>query len=155
MNFSNKGFTLIELMVVVAVIGILASIAVPSYQNYIARSQSSEAFTLMTGAKVNIMENIQSSSCTSTITADNTLPGRYGNLTISGTPSTSIGSTDASGCIMTYTLKSANQGVSPAIAGRTVIASLLNNGVIVKSGTNGTLQDIYIPKSFINPSTEK
>ncbi len=51
MKSVQKGFTLIELMIVVAIIGILAAVAIPAYQDYTAKSQSSEAFVLLDGLK--------------------------------------------------------------------------------------------------------
>src|ERR1700691_1727080 len=52
MKTMQKGFTLIELMIVVAIIGILAAIAIPAYQDYTIRAQVTEGATLMDGVKV-------------------------------------------------------------------------------------------------------
>jgi len=54
---NQKGFTLIELMIVVAIIGILAAVAIPAYQDYTVRARVSEGFSLAGSAKVAVAEN--------------------------------------------------------------------------------------------------
>jgi type IV pilus assembly protein PilA len=53
---TSRGFTLIELMIVVAIIGILAAIAIPAYQDYVIRSQVSEAINLAGGLKIKVAD---------------------------------------------------------------------------------------------------
>jgi type IV pilus assembly protein PilA len=74
----QQGFTLIELMIVVAIIGVLAAIAIPAYQDYIARAQVSEAFTLIDGAKTVVSEACdQNGSCTGANPSGTASTGKY------------------------------------------------------------------------------
>ena len=71
----QKGFTLIELMIVVAIIGILAAVALPAYQDYTARAQASEGMTLLGGLKVPTAEalsnNVLALACSTTASVPN------------------------------------------------------------------------------------
>jgi type IV pilus assembly protein PilA len=79
----QQGFTLIELMIVVAIIGILAAIAIPAYQDYTIRAQVTEGINLATGSKVAVTEYFQDKGSFPTtnslagVSAANTIKGKY------------------------------------------------------------------------------
>ena len=77
----HQGFTLIELMIVVAIIGILAAIAIPSYNDYTARAQVTEAINLTSGLKTCMAESISDRGAAPTDIADCGMAG--GNATTS------------------------------------------------------------------------
>ena len=62
MKVLQKGFTLIELMIVVAIIGILAAVALPAYQDYTARAKMSEAILAASACRTSITESVQSAT---------------------------------------------------------------------------------------------
>lgn len=148
MKTMQKGFTLIELMIVVAIIGILAAVAIPAYQDYIARSQMSEAMGLASGLKTSVSEVFgQTGTCPTNgqngIAASGAIAGTYvAGVVTAGTPST------AGGCTITATMKST--GVSTGIQGKTLTLTMATNtvdgGSITWACTSNAKQK-YLPKA--------
>lgn len=88
MKAVNKGFTLIELMIVVAVIGVLAAIAIPQYQNYVAKSELAAAYSTVSAMKVNYEDYIANNPAAPTSVTDiggPTLDATVGTITVDGT----------------------------------------------------------------------
>ena len=95
----QKGFTLIELMIVVAIIGILAAVALPAYQDYTKRARVSEALSLMSGAKASVTEYY---STNNTWPSGNASVGLAAKASISGG---SVSSVEVTGSKITAVLR--------------------------------------------------
>ncbi|MDO5542976.1 MAG: pilin [Acinetobacter sp.] len=147
---AQKGFTLIELMIVVAIIGILAAIAIPQYQNYVAKSQVSEAGTLLSQIKTNQQTALENGTC-----GTEEVTGKYGVAVMSGTfDPAKTAATDKNGCTVTVTFgvaskNSAGENVSAAIKGKTLILDQYGNGSF-KYDSTSTVPAAIIPEAYKN-----
>lgn len=144
-NKTNAGFTLIELMIVVAIIGILAAIAVPAYQDYVKRSRVTNGLSISAAYKALVSENAVNSA---TILSLGTTPYFDANGDV-----TSVEVDPVSGEItMTFSAKvqaGATLKLVPESLGVPLVAGVLPGGKIVWTcGTGGsTLDHRYRPSN--------
>lgn len=121
----QQGFTLIELMIVVAVIGVLAAIAVPQYQKYVAKSEAAFALASITGHRTNVETYV---------IENGTFPANSGALPVPNSPLGSISYTP-SGAGGTIAFGFNSSGVSPDIVSKSVTLTRDADGSWVCSST--------------------
>jgi type IV pilus assembly protein PilA len=160
MKSVQKGFTLIELMIVIAIIGILAAIAIPAYQNYTIRAQVSEGSSLIGGVETAFDENYANTGTAAATNAaigiDSSIEGTYVSsvaLTSAGQITVSYGSNANSavngGTVVWTAYKSPNGDITWICNDGTAAQNAISKNNLTDLGTaasNGTItNNSYLP----------
>lgn len=146
----QQGFTLIELMIVVAIIGVLAAVAVPAYQDYIAKAQLAEADSITAGIKSEVaMAYADSTTCPPNDKGDvGTIPdmkkitGKYIDTVQTGGTADDKGT---GGC--TVIAKFRSSGVNPKLAGKNFTYTLASASSTTKWTCTSDVDATILPKT--------
>ncbi|ENV48141.1 hypothetical protein P255_01020 [Acinetobacter brisouii CIP 110357] len=131
MDTHHKGFSLIELLTVIAIVVILAALALYAYQTYIARTQVTEAIVLAGGLKPQIVTDIANSTCST-----DSSTGTYGVAVIGGV---------VPNCTITYTFNNTN---ATAILKSKVIGFDVSSNGTLTLNSDTTVDNKYLPNSI-------
>ena len=135
----QQGFTLIELMIVVAIIGILAAVAIPAYQDYTIRAKVTEGLSLASAGKTAVSEYFASNG---SLPTDNDTAGLAVSTTIAGNSVNSVEVLSSGAIEVTF------NSSTPAISGSTIsLTPSTTGGQVTWNCTGGDLENKYRPSS--------
>jgi type IV pilus assembly protein PilA len=144
MKSIQQGFTLIELMIVVAIIGILAAVAIPAYQDYTIRAQVSEGMSLASGAKTALAEYYNQRG---QFPSANVSAGLAKPASITGSYVTQVDAASSQGVIEVTYGNTANTNISKKTMEISAVTSAGSVEWSCQTGSSKGVQEQYLPTS--------